>query len=315
MGAPNDSVVVTMWSHVVRLGPTRYLVGPVNVAGRLAIYRSDGTLDRVIRLKPAFFPDGTPWESPHQVGPMFESASGAAVVLDMGNGRLMLVDTVGGLRTYASLRGSVFGGLSLPDGRMVINAQYPPGESLGRPLHIIDNKRIVRSIGPAAGRLGPLSTSDFRVLASARGGNFWTSPHDRYELSLMDSLGRVATTLTRPFASAAPGPGGTMAFGVASIREDADGYLWVVSLRREGVSDVKADERITPATIRGLAAGLTSTVDIIDPRRGEVIYSQSFAGPATPFIADGLVYRHRDDASGTHRIEVVSMRLTRPNAR
>ena len=65
-------------------------------------------------------PDGTPWESPHQVGPMFESASGAAVVLDMGNGRLMLVDTVGGLRTYASLRGSVFGGLSLPDGRMVI---------------------------------------------------------------------------------------------------------------------------------------------------------------------------------------------------
>ena len=309
LGHPNDSVRVTMWSRVVKLGATRYLVGPVDVAGRLAIYRSDGTLERVIALAPVFRPDGTPWELPHQVGPIFASTSGGAVVVDQGNGRLTLIDTLGRMRTYADVRGVVSGGLALPDGRLVINAQYPPGDRLGRPLHVIDGRGIVRSIGPAAGRVGPIETPLFRALAAARDGHFWVSPRDTYELSLNDSLGRVTATLTRPFSSPPPGPSATAAFGISSIHEDANGYLWVAFIRRGSTPDVKPDERMTSATLRALSAGLTSTIDVIDPMRGAVIFSQTFDGPGRPFISDSLVWRYREDASHGPSIEISALRL------
>ena len=314
LGRPNDSVVVTMWSHVARLGATRYLAGPVSLPGRLAIYRTDGTLERVIRLPLAFYPDGRPFESPHQVGTMFESMSSGVLVLDTGNGRLTHVDTLGRLSTYATMRGSVFGGLSLPDGRVLISAESPQTDPVGRPLHLIDRKRVIRSIGPASGRLGPLTTMDVRVLGAARRGGFWTAPYDRYEISLMDSLGRITTTLTRPFSSPPPSPDGTLAFGVSSIHEDVDGYLWVVSLRRARASSMQPHQEITPGTMRGLAAGLTTTIDVIDPRRGTVVHSQSFPGPATRFIGDRLIARHREEGNGRQIIEVVSVSLSRPGA-
>jgi hypothetical protein len=185
-------------------------------------------------------------------------------------------------------------------------------DRVGRPLHVIDAKRVIRSIGPAGGSLGPLRTLDVRVLGAARGGRFWTSPNDRYEISLMDSLGRVAVTLTRPFSSPLRAPRGCWRFGVSPIHEDPGGYLWVVSPRRAGAASMKPHDEITPATLGGLTAGLTTTIDVIDPTRGVVIHSRSFPGPATPFIADGLIAGRHDEPNDRHVMEVVSVTLARP---
>src|SRR5215213_5463039 len=49
-----------------------------------------------------------------------------------------------------------------------------------------------------------------------------------------------------------------------------------------------ADEQVTSATMRSLAAGLTSMVDVIDPKHGAVIYSQPFDEPPPQIIGDGV---------------------------
>jgi len=304
LGRPNDSVQVTYWSRVVRLGGRRYLVGPVSVPGQLAIYQSDGTLERVIALE-----GSGPADHQTHVGPMFESWSGGAVVVDRKNGRLTLIDTLGRTSTYANLRGSLFFGASLPDGRLVINAESPPGDPLGRPLHVIDRTHVVRSFGPAAGRLGPISEPAVRLITPSRDGRLWVSPNNVYELSLIDSLGRAATTLTRPFPTAPVGASGELRQFVSSIREDSTGRVWVLLARRDRAPDAKAHQRVTTEALRALAASLTSSLDIVDPKRGVVLYSQPLDGPPRQLIGDGLTYSHREEANGAMHIDVVSLRF------
>ena len=56
--------------------------------------------------------------------------------------------------------------------------------------------------------------------------------------------------------------------------------------------------------MRSLAAGLTSMVDVIDPKHGAVIYSQPFDEPPPQIIGDGVAYTKREDANGNLRVEV-----------
>lgn len=309
LGRSNDSVLVMPRSRVVRLGATRYLAGPVSVPGQLAIYRSDGTLERVVGRQ-----GGGPMEFSRNIGLIIESTSGTAIVVDRQNARLTLVDSLGNGRFYASRAGSVFSGASLPDGRLVISAQYRTPERFGFPLHVVDRGgRIVRSFGEMTRTVSPSTGVQVRIVARARGGGVWFSPNDKYELTLADSLGRIAMVLTRPFAAAPPGPSGTLAFFISSIHEDMSGHIWVVSGLRRNAPELRKEAPINAGAMQALAAGLTSTIDIIDPKRGAVVYSEAIDGPPTPIIADGLAYRYREDADGNPRIELVSLQLTRPN--
>jgi hypothetical protein len=67
---------------------------------------------------------------------------------------------------------------------------------------------------------------------------------------------------------------------------------------------------IRAGTLQALASGLTSMVDVVDPERGTVIYSQAFGEPPRQFIADGLAYGYREDAVGNPRIELVSVQFS-----
>lgn len=305
LGRPDDTVLVVRNSTVVRLGAARYLVAPVSEPGHLAIYRSDGTLERVIGRE-----GHGPLEYSRHLGPIIGLPSGGAVVVDLPNGRLTLIDSLGHTGAYGRWSASVFAGASLPDGRLVLNSDFRTPNQSGAPLHVVERGgRIVRSFGGVIGPIKPRSPPAVRLVAPARGGSLWVAPNDKYELSLTDSTGRVSMTLTRPLASPpeAPSP---LPFFISSIREDMDGNVWVVAGLRRTVPARAREGPVTYESMKATLDGLTSTVDVIDPRRGTVIYSQAFKEPPARLIADGLAYRYREDADGNPRIEVISLRLT-----
>ena len=307
LGRPGDSVLVMPNSRVVRLGANRYLAAPVSVPGQLAIFKSDGTLERVVGRE-----GGGPLEYSRYLGPIIESTPGTAIVVDRRNARLMLVDSLGKARPYGRTAAPVYGGAALPDGRLVVSAEFRTATQFGFPLHVIDRGgRIVRSFGASTRTVDPRDPPAIRVLASSRRAGVWFSPNDRYELSFADSAGRITTVLTRPFASRPPGPSGMLTFSVASIHEDNSGRMWVVCGHRRNVPSLPSEAPINPGSLKVMAAGLTFTIDIVDPIGGTVIYEETFDGPPMPMIGDGLAYRYIEDADGNPRIDVVALQLSR----
>jgi len=228
------------------------------------------------------------------------------------NRRLTLIDSLGKAGTYGRWSASVYAGASLPDGRLVLNSEFRTPDRFGIPLHIVEQGgRIVRSFGGVAGPIEPGSRPAVRCVTPARDGGFWVARYDKYELSLTDSTGRVSMTLSRPLESPPRVSPSALPFFIASIREDTDGNLWVVSGLRRAVPTRAKEGPVNYGSMKAALDGVTSTIDVIDPKRGTVIYSQAVSEPPTPFITDGLAYRYREDADGNPRIELISVRLTR----
>jgi hypothetical protein len=304
LGRATDSVLTTPFSRVVRLGSTRYLVGPTASPGQLAVYDASGLLERVIGRQGA-----GPGEFSRYLGPLIPTSAGGAVVVDLGTGRLTLVDSLGSLRAFGRVGGSVFGGVALRGGHLLLNAKYG-GEHSAFPLHVVaDGGNVVRSFGDASKSANPRSPPPVRIIAPGANGRVWYTPHDAYRLTLADSLGRTILVLTRKVDASPASAAGTLTFYIASIREDSAGLVWVVTGQRTGQPAVAKREAIADRSLASVAAGLTSTIDVVDPRQGRVIASEARSGPPHLFFDDGYRARYREDSEGNPRIEIVSIRL------
>lgn len=310
IGRTSDSILITRRSRVVRLGNSQYLVGPLASPGLLGIYSASGILRRVVGRR-----GSGPLEFSTYFGPVLASPSRVALVVDPANARLTLVDTSGKLHDFGRYTGSVLGGVGLDNGRFLFNGQYRTPKSFGFPLHIIESgARVVRSFGALSTTVDPRApiTQFVRIVAKGKRGQMWYAPNNEYRITLADSLGRTELVLTRPYSSPDPDGTGMLSFFIASIREDTDGRLWVVSGLRRTRSKLGKDQAITPGTLETLAGDLTSSIDVIDPERAQVLASKSL--PEAPYrqLDDSLAYRYREDAAGNPRIEILALRLLTP---
>ena len=308
LGQPSDSVLATLFTRVAQLGASRYAVGPMSEHGTLAIYRADGTLERVIgRL------GGGPAEFQRYFGPLIETPSGSVVVVDNGNNRLTEVDSTAHIGAYGTPPNAIHAGMALPDGRLVVTGQGYAAERRQWAIHIVERPgRIVRSfseVPPNIDRREPTARS---IVALSRDAHIWFASVDKYELTLADSLGNVSAVIAHPFPAEPPDASGMGPYWVTSIHEDTSGYLWVVSGHRSTTPVAgKREQPLTAITHAALAAGLTSTIDVIDPSKRTVIYSQTFNAPPFRILRNGLGWRYVEDANGNPRIELISLELRR----
>jgi hypothetical protein len=180
------------------------------------------------------------------------------------------------------------------------------------PIELVDAQgRTVRQLGEK-----PTDYMEKTVaLADAGGGRFWMAKASAYTLQLRDTTNALHATLVRdvpwfrswtwkeyrhPY-SEPPQP------EVASLSTDSAGRIWVL-LRVPSTewkaplasTTAKTSEGIRPA---GSETGdysnyYDSIIEIIDPRKGEVLLSKRFRQLFWGFASPGYVYTYRETEDG-----------------
>ena len=225
----------------------------------------------------------------------------------------------------------------LPDGRFLLSGLSRSAESIGHPLHLVDQQGAhVRSFGSTTVpdryggtvRMGRDALIDAaRRLAAPVGPNLWTAKFNDYVLEQWSLDGRKLAQMIRqvpwfpPNANVRPPANATAGTHreppqMRSLSEDTAGRLWTLTT----VPDRDWQPRTLPAAPGGgtytpdsLRHKLhDSVLEVIDPARGEVLATRTFDTLFMSFIAPDLLVSFTEDAGGNPRYVVWRVRLVSP---
>lgn len=304
IGAPGDPVLVTPASRAVRLSSGSYIVAPLSSGSDVAIYAANGRFKRSVGRA-----GSGPGEWSRSLGPLIGGLRGGALLVDRGNGRAIVIDSLGGMRPLLVPPAEYFSGLVLSGDRIVVNAVFRDPRHFGSALHeVAETSRVIRSMDRLESTAPrELHDATLRTLAPARGGGFWAANTLRYRLTLWDAAGVARQILARNIAARA-NPDGTSNFGVASIAEDRQRRLWLAMTLRPR-SNAPASQR--EGSISNFRRGVTSVIDVIDLSRGAVLFSQAYPHAPYMLLGDGFACRYLEDQEGNAYLEVVRLELVR----
>lgn len=194
------------------------------------------------------------------------------------------------IRSHYVLNGArINRALSLPGGKLLLQAMVATPELAGLPLHIADSDgRVLKSFGALPGEYTTGQFWErFRAIALSRAGGFWSLAPNRYEVGHWSGDGELQRVLVRQCSwcaswdtwSGAPARDRPPAiFG--SVMEDTTGLLWVLT----SVSDAKwtpyqptaGRREAPPPPMRHEDAMWDSILEVIDPSEGRLVHMQRF---------------------------------------
>ncbi len=220
----------------------------------------------------------------------------------------------------------------LPDGRFLMSGSSRSAETIGYPLHLVDQKGAhVRSFGSATGAqdLFASSRGSARRFAAPVGETVWTAKVDELVLEQWTHEGKKLAHITRqaPWfpATVQRPPNATNGTHrpppqIRSLGQDKAGLLWTLTT----VPDRDWRPRTLPPTPRGGGTYtpdslrhklVDSVLEVIDPARGVVLTTRTFDTLFMAFIAPGLLVSFTEDAGGNPRYVVWRARLVSPSSR
>jgi len=219
-------------------------------------------------------------------------------------------------------------GVTLSDGRALINQSIRTPDRVGLPLHLVGKDgRIVKSFGSETGVDRPdVAELSSRAIASATATSVWVAHRTRYLLELIDvNSGAVLRRLERRAQwfppSEIPQSRSTSTDEpprprLAELHVDSIGRLWILI----GVADArwrsaaKADDsnrdhiKITDAS-----KYRDAIVEVIDPVRNTLVASMRFDEAPAWFLGNGIAQSAGENANGSPVIQVSRMQLIQPN--
>jgi hypothetical protein len=218
---------------------------------------------------------------------------------------------------------SFVSGLTLPDGRAVINMTIATPARIGLPLHLFGvDGHIVRSFGSENGIARPdIENLTRRALSPATSTTVWSAHRSSYIIDLVDiRTGQITRRLVRRvgwFRPAAPQPVPVAepqepSPRINSIRQAPDGLLWV--------SIVVADARWR-SSVRATEPGhfaiadnrlyLDTVIEIIDPERATLVATFRLDESPGDFIGPDLIQRADSLADGSPILRISRVGLQR----
>lgn len=215
----------------------------------------------------------------------------------------------------------------LPDGRFLVSGGAMTAATIGYPLHLLDHKgTLVRSFGSATGAhdLFAGSAASVRRLAAPVGETVWTVKTDELVLEQWHIEGRKLAHITRqapwfPRKVALPrgATDGTHRQPplIRSLSQDKAGLLWSLT----AVPDREWRPHTLPPAPGGNGSTYTpdslrhnlldSVLEVIDPARGVVLFTQTFDANLLASNVPDLLVSFTEDAGGNPRYVVWRARL------
>lgn len=224
----------------------------------------------------------------------------------------------------STLPGEVFGGVALPDGWLILNADFPTPERVGYPLHLVDPGGAVRGSfgsdvpGYRVDATGMLT----RHLTWAGGDLVWSVPGLRFEPELWSPRGKEAVIqrvpnwfppvrTTRP-----PGLNQPPTPWIAGAWADDQHRLWVLfrvpqtGWKPQPGAPNRHSGRIRPV-IRWNEE-FDSVLEVLDLRAGRVVASTRFDQVFGQLLPGGYASSYREDHDGNLLLEVWRLTVISP---
>jgi hypothetical protein len=179
--------------------------------------------------------------------------------------------------------------LLLPDGRYLTQAILPTSDLVGEPFHILSRTGQLQTSFGARARDVYLESDLVRQeeIALAGASEFWAMRANEYILQRwsLDGTLVAAIGLNAPWFKSWRSWDGRLDVGVpptrvVSITQDGQGLLWILSVipdalptKRNG--STRGEGRLlTPTDVENLE---DSMIEVIDPRKGTLVFSQRFS--------------------------------------
>ncbi len=260
-------------------------------------------------------------------GPMYTDARGRVHLLDPRNARETIVTGDFELDTsYAVPGGRVYEALELPgNDRQVLNAVIQTADRFGKPLHIVEQSRIVASFGLVEqGAYTGLMMHLLRRLTLGPDGTIYSGSYFEYATEAWTPSGERLMGLRRPGLWEPPPGGEPRPISpenpppglLLALRADSLNRLWVVAWLprkdwRQHVTEVRLPNGLVLLRPEnGNASLYTTIIEVIDMRAGEVLASSEFDERVEGFLTTNVVYGNRLLESSLPRLVAWNLRLT-----
>lgn len=252
-------------------------------------------------------------------------AGDTVYVLDRVAGQLTVLNPSFGFVRSAPMPPGAFALLVL-DRVIVVNASIPDASRVGLPLHSFDHiGNQVRSFGADNALVLPGRTGySLRVMSPARRGALWAAPmYGDYSIALYNANGLLEQRLIRtPDWLQTDGPPRPQSGirrpppAIVALREDGDGLLWV-AIPLPSSEWEKAVELASVGeggagkgrVIRDWDLAYDGIIEVLDPQRGVLLYSERFPETWDAFLGRGVAVRYRKVQGGGYRVEFHEMNL------
>jgi hypothetical protein len=247
----------------------------------------------------------------------------SVLILDSRNARITLLDPEYEVAATTTLPFTqVDGGLRVPSGEWVINANVLTQDRVGWPLHLLGpDGTVARSFGS----LNPVFRRDApslgkRSLASAGGNRIWAAHEKEYRIELWTVGGDRLRALVRdvdwfrPWVLNGPTtPEKPWNPRLASMQVDSQGIMWVhVSFAKPNWSDYVYEFTPGAFAIREpMHQAFRVLLEAVDPNRGCVLArfetDENLLGP----ISDGSWLSYHENPDGVPFLDVWRITLNR----
>jgi hypothetical protein len=237
-------------------------------------------------------------------------------VLDPGNQRETVYDMEYKIVRTVPLPGPVKAAVVLDDSLSLYNINFWTPDKVGYPLHLVDlTGRVVLSVGydgKVVRRDSPLGD---RALAAASGGGFWAARTTEYEVEKWTVAGERRLSIARSVVwfGAHDGMDWTPPLPwIEEIWEDSDGLLWVAI--RVAAPDWKRAAVMRGDLLVNIAdhdAFFDTILEVIDPRRGEVLAGTRVDPWIKSYLGGGLAASYKEDEEGWPFLHLWEIKLDR----
>ena len=251
--------------------------------------------------------DSTGWDGGVMRTPPITQAVGPrGDLFFFGDSRVVVFDSSGRFRRSMTLRNNLRKPVILSDGKiagllpLIMPSSASKGSVVDLPLF-----RLHDTTGAELRGIGSAAVDADAVLFAGKGGTMWTARFAPYELKQWSQAGELLRLVNRPM----PGFGGQQFLGDSAIqprlidaRQDDAGLIWVAYL----------SSTRKPGCQQAAARCWDSTVDVLDPDRGELIAKGRLPILVSALLDHGYVSALVDPASDRRIAVVYRGRLTRP---
>lgn len=291
-------------SRLVRSADGRLVA--IELSGeRVAVFRPDGAVARVFRLGAVRRELGfvTAFSADPEDGNLLHIFAGSAW------GRVTLSGDLRGLAVLAADPGepAVHAALALPGDTVLIQADFRSPRLAGRPLHLVSDGRIVRTLDEQGTYRMDAPWETRRRLAHDGRGGYWTSRTNRYEVTWWSTSGGPEVVLERQVDwfrpwSALPSEGDLRPPTVLDLHVDARGRLWVHSSVPTGA--------LSPAAaVEGRSDEPVTVMEVVLVPEGRLLISHRQPGIWMRVSGSDLVYALARAPGGRFMIDVRRVRL------